>query len=373
MLRTEIVRRVKQFAAISVLSLVGAVGVQANPLENGWVLQADASSLNFQSIKNLTKVESSQFANIGGAILPDGRAEIQVDLDSVDTKVDLRNVRMRFFLFETFIYPTANITAQINLDDLADLEEVRRKKITLPVRMSLHGVEKDIAAEVAVTLMSDDLVSVASTTPISIATALFGLTDGVARLEEAAEVSIIPSATISFDFVFKRHDGEALTDFPAFEPGAQVAAAAPAPESAAGSTEQAQTAVAAAEEFLTPAECNIQFSVLKHLGRLELTGNSAELGRSTLHLIDGAADTIRYCPGDAIEIGVHTTTGADEDENLALSNSVAVVIRDRLIALGANADRLLPVGYGDSAPRVPGRTASANRFNQRVEFAPITQ
>lgn len=365
-------RRLNQFITISVLSLASVATAHSNPLENGWVLQPGDSSLNFQSIKNLTKVESSQFSRLGGAILPDGQAEIEVDLESVDTKVDLRNVRMRFFLFETFIYPTAKISAEINIDDLADLTEVRRKKIDLPFRLSLHGVEKDLTAQVAVTLITDDLVSVSSTTPISIATALFGLTEGVTRLEEAAEVSIIPSTSISFDFVFKRHEGEALTSFPAFEPGVQAKPAVPAPQLAATSAEQTQDQIPP-EELLTPAECKSKYRVLKQLGRLELAGDGAELGPATVHLVDRAADTIRYCPGEVIEIGVHTTSGTDEDDNLALSNTVAIEIRDRLVALGANAGRLLPIGYGDSAPRVPNRATGAERFNQRVEFSPIVQ
>ena len=160
LLKTGTFKRAMGVVTFSVVSLIGAVTAMANPLEQGWVLQTESSSLNFQSIKNLTKVEPSKFGRLNGAILPDGHAEIEIDLDSVDTKVDLRNVRMRFFLFETFIYPTAKISAQLNMDDLADLEDLRRKTITLPVTLSLHGVEKELTADVAVTLLSDDLVSV---------------------------------------------------------------------------------------------------------------------------------------------------------------------------------------------------------------------
>lgn len=360
----------------SVVSLIGAVTAMANPLEQGWVLQTESSSLNFQSIKNLTKVESSKFGRLNGAILPDGHAEIEIDLDSVDTKADLRNVRMRFFLFETFIYPTAKISAQLNMDDLADLEDLRRKTITLPVTLSLHGVEKELTADVAVTLLSDDLVSVSSTTPISIATAAFGLSDGVAKLESAAEVKIIPSATVSFDFVFKRKENEPLKEFPALEPSEpEPAPLAPASDQALASTEQTptpQNSVAAdqpsaplpVEDLLTKAECNLQFRVLRQMGQLTLTGEDAQIGPSTLQLIAGAAEIIRYCPIKLIEIGVHTTAKAGSDENMALSNNLAVDIRDRLISLGVPSDRLLPVGYGETKPRVPEAVAGSNRYNQ---------
>ena len=165
-LRTKTIKAVIQVIIFSALSFFGVAQAQTNPLENGWVLQPETSSLNFQTTKNLTKVESNSFTRFNGAIQPDGQAEIEIDLESVETNVDLRNVRMRFFLFETFTFPTAKISAQINAADLADLAEVRRKKIALPFRLSLHGVEKDLSAEVAVTLLTDDLVSVATTTPI---------------------------------------------------------------------------------------------------------------------------------------------------------------------------------------------------------------
>lgn len=386
----------------SLSSLMGLSAAHSTPLENGWILQPDASSLNFQSIKNLTKVESSKFARFSGAILPDGKTEVEIDLASVDTKVDLRNVRMRFFLFETFIYPTAKVSAQINSDDLADLDDVRRKTILLPFRLSLHGVEVDLQTEVAVTLLSDDRVSVASTTPISIATAAFNLTEGVSRLEAAAEVSIIPSATVSFDFVFKRHSGEPLTEIPALEiiePGPAVTATAETAPSADGSgttapatdseaTETTTTAEAnastvagtSAEVKVVPpparlslVECKIQYAVLTALGQLRFQDESAEFTTATLQLLSSIAETIRYCGEDQVEIGVHTVSKADTAGNQEFSDLVAENIKNHLASLGAESSKLIAVGYGDIAPRVPGETALADRFNQRIELSLINQ
>lgn len=387
------------FIVFSLSSLIGIPAAHSNPLEKGWVLQPDASSLNFQSIKNLTKVESSKFARFSGAILPDGQTEVEIDLASVDTKVDLRNVRMRFFLFETFIYPTAKISAQIDSVDLADLEDVRRKTLLLPFRLSLHGVEKDMQAEVAVTLLSDDRVSVSSTTPISIATAAFNLTEGVGRLEAAAEVAIIPSATVSFDFVFKRHSGEPLVDFPAFEivePGTVVTAAAEtappadvnAPTFGAGIEAGETTAgddpsndVISATKFkpvlpserLSRAECKIQYLVLTQLGQLKFQEESTEFSPATQQLLASIAETVRYCGEDQVEIGVHTFTKADSAGNQEFSDLVADNIKAYLASLGAEPSKLITVGYGDAAPRVPKEIAMADRFNQRIELSPISR
>lgn len=205
----------------------------------------------------------------------------------------------------------------------------------------------------------------------------------MAKLESAAEVKIIPSATVSFDFVFKRKENEPLTEFPALEPSEpEPAPLAPASDQALASTEQTptpQNSVAAdqpsaplpVEDLLTKAECNLQFRVLRQMGQLTLTGEDAQIGPSTLQLIAGAAEIIRYCPIKLIEIGVHTTAKAGSDENMALSNNLAVDIRDRLISFGVPSDRLLPVGYGETKPRVPEAVAGSNRYNQRIELLAV--
>ncbi len=48
-------------------------------------------------------------------------------------------------------------------------------------------------------LLTDELVSAASSRPISFATDLFNLTDSLAKLQEAASVSVIPSGSVTFD------------------------------------------------------------------------------------------------------------------------------------------------------------------------------
>ncbi|MEO0914246.1 MAG: YceI family protein, partial [Pseudomonadota bacterium] len=179
-----------------------AAVAQDDPFEDGWTLNPEQSTLTFQSIKNNSVVESSTFATYSGQIGEDGTATLEVLLDSIDTKVDLRNVRMRFLFFETFQYPKATVTARLSEAQLADLATVRRKNMKLPFTLDLHGVSRDLVADVTVTLLSGDIVSVATTTPLSLAVADFNLMAGVEKLQEAANVQIVPSSSITFDFVF---------------------------------------------------------------------------------------------------------------------------------------------------------------------------
>ena len=71
----------------------------ADPFEHGWQLDPEASAITFLSVKKDTIAETSQFAAISGQITERGVAQLIIALDSVDTKIDLRNVRMRFLFF----------------------------------------------------------------------------------------------------------------------------------------------------------------------------------------------------------------------------------------------------------------------------------
>lgn len=133
---------------------------------------------------------------------------MKILLDSVDTKVDLRNVRMRFLFFETFKFPEATITVQIDPAAVADLAQVRRKVMTLPYTISLHGISKTLEADLALTLIDDDLVAVSTNEPIALAVADFALTEGLEKLQDAASVEIVPSSTVTFDFIFNRLSSE---------------------------------------------------------------------------------------------------------------------------------------------------------------------
>ncbi|MFZ1727554.1 MAG: YceI family protein [Albidovulum sp.] len=182
----------------------GPLKAQNSPVNFGWELVPAASSVHFQSVHNQNIIETSKFGMTSGAISPAGLAMIRVNLDSVDTRVKLRDARLRSLLFETAQYPEAVITASIDTSSLSDLAVTRRKTLTLPYTLALHGVTQSAFAEVIVTMITNDMVSVASVGPIVLKTGDFGMSDGIRKLEEAAGLSIFPSASVNFNFAFKR-------------------------------------------------------------------------------------------------------------------------------------------------------------------------
>ncbi len=324
---------------------------QDQPFAPGWTLQTDASSLRVQSVKNVTVVESNTFATFSGVIAPDGKAVVRVLLDSIDTGIDLRNVRMRFLFFETFQHPEAVITAQLTAADLAGLETARRKTLPLTFTLDLHGVTKTLTAETVVTLLDAERVAVASAVPISIAAADFALDAGIAKLEEAAGVKIIPSGTVTFDFVFQR-DG---------------ATAVPAPVAPA----VAATTALEPEGDLDTDACAGRFEILSRANRITFTSGNAQLTDDSRPLLDSLAAIIARCPELTVEVAGHTDADGSEAANLRLSQRRAEAVTAYLVSGGIAAGRLRTVGHGESRPVATNDDAAGKARNRRIEFAVI--
>lgn len=344
---------IAMLAFVLTVALPPPARAQTNPLAPGWTLQNSASSLRFQSVKKKTIVESSSFATFMGSIDPEGRVTVRVLLDSIDTKIDLRNVRMRFLFFETFQFPEAVITAQIDRAVLADLAERRRITILQPFTFDLHGVTRDYELEIAVTLISDDLISVASVAPISIAAADHNLSEGITKLEETAKVDLIPSGSVTFDFLFAR-DSDAAS-----------------PEVAAAEPEKKSAALEVAGDF-DPAACIGRFEILSRAGNIVFAPGSARLDSASNALLENIYDIVSRCPGMVIEIGGHTDSDGSEAANAALSERRAKAVDDYLRAKGIPGERMLTKGYGESEPFVANDTPANKARNRRIEFKVVS-
>lgn len=338
-------------AVLSLMALVQAAQAQLNPFANGWTMQTEMSNLSFQSVKKQTVVESSSFATIGGTISPTGETEVEVFLDSVDTKIDLRNVRMRFLFFETFTFPKAKITTQIDASLLNDLSSVRRKTVPLKYTIDLHGVTKSYEADVAVTLLTDDLVSVASKTPISVSVADFDLLGGLQKLQDAAKVDIIPSATVSFDFVFARNSVTALAE----------------PTRAVTEVQPASVALEAEGNFDRDA-CKGRFEILSRTGNIYFSSGSSRHDKKSEPLLNSLAGIIGRCPNMVIEVGGHTDSIGSTSSNQRLSEARANAVRQYLISQNLPAEVLVTKGYGESAPLKTNDTTEGRWANRRIEF-----
>lgn len=178
-------RRFGQALAAGAL-LLGSVAAQAE-----WGV-AEGSSVNYVSIKNNAIAENNRFTKVTGTIGDDGAVQIRIDLSSVETRVDIRNQRMRDIFFEVVNHPEALISTQLDAADLAQIEAGAPLEKTLALTVNLHGSETTLDAHMRAVAAGGQLY-ISTLEPILVSAADFGLDSGVEALREIAGLNAIVS------------------------------------------------------------------------------------------------------------------------------------------------------------------------------------
>ncbi len=335
------------FAVAFALAFVPVARAQGpQPFAGGWHLDAAASELRFLSIKNGDLAEANRFDTISGLITDQGKAQIRVLLDSVDTGIDLRNVRLRFMLFESFQYPEAVITVQLDAALLRDLPALPRKEIDLNYALSLHGLTLSNRARVSVTLLGEDRVEVTSVAPIPVSAAKLGMAKGIATMEQAAGVSIVPVGVVSFTLVFERGASDAADT--AADTASAPQATGPSGAGRAGCTEGLAEASRA--------------------GGIQFSPGSAWLSADSGPALDRVAEIAKGCADLRILISGHTDSDGAAQANLRLSRARADAVAAALATRGIARSRLQTQGLGEAAPLVPNTSPANKARNRRIEF-----
>jgi outer membrane protein OmpA-like peptidoglycan-associated protein len=95
--------------------------------------------------------------------------------------------------------------------------------------------------------------------------------------------------------------------------------------------------------------------------------DKATIKPKSFALLDGVAAAI-IAHKLSISIEGHTDDRAKDDYNMTLSQKRSDAVRAYLISKGVAADHLTATGYGETRPKVPGKSAKAREANRRVEF-----
>jgi len=186
------------------LLLLAACSAPAEkPLSGAWSLDGGASRIAFITVKAGEIAEAHSFHELSGAVAADGSAEVDIALGSVETKIDIRNERMREHLFEVATYPEATIKAKLDPAAYGALKVGESLTQPLAATLSLHGVDSEIDTEVTVTRIAPNKVLVEPTAPIILHADDFNLGVGVEKLRELANLpAITPAVPVTFSFVF---------------------------------------------------------------------------------------------------------------------------------------------------------------------------
>lgn len=171
----------------------------------GWILDNDYSRISFVSTKAGSAAEVHRFATLDGRVDGDGNVTISIDLDSVDTAIEIRDERMREMLFETGRYPTATLAATVDLAAVDALDAGASTTMTTEGQLMLHDTAVSLTIEMAVARLSDSRVLVVSQKPMIVNASQVGLLEGVERLREIAGLpTISPAVPVTFVLAFDR-------------------------------------------------------------------------------------------------------------------------------------------------------------------------
>jgi len=193
----------KLIATLSLASIVACAPAGEAERSGDWTLSPLESGMTYVTIKNGNLGEINTFRDISGVVTTDGKAEFIIALDSVDTANEIRDPRMKEFLFQTDKYPEAKVTADLNLSQFETLAIGNSKTVLLDMTLDLHGIKDQREFYVLVTRLGTNKVRVANKAPLIIDAEDFGFEAGLAKLQELAKldsISPVVSATVSLTF-----------------------------------------------------------------------------------------------------------------------------------------------------------------------------
>ena len=170
----------------------------------GWAIESNQSSITYLSSKltgNLSTIfENNRFTNFSGTINDAGEVVLNIDMNSVDTGVAIRDERVKEHVFNVKQYPQATVKMSVK-DLIVDCCEFGYTQM-VEVLLSMRGVTKKIKGKVGVT-RRDDRLLVQSVSPILINATDYGMLEGIQTIKELVKLVNIPTTIpVSFQLVF---------------------------------------------------------------------------------------------------------------------------------------------------------------------------
>lgn len=168
-----------------------------------WTLEKP-SELTLVSVKNTHLTEVHRFERLQGSIAADGRAELSIDLTSIDSGIPIRDSRMQEFLFETTRFAQATLSASVNPNVLKEAAAGVIQTYDLTGKLQLHGKEADVRVPVLIVPAADGRLVVTSLKPVLIYADQFELTSGIQQLRDIAKLERIgETVPVNFTLIFR--------------------------------------------------------------------------------------------------------------------------------------------------------------------------
>jgi len=114
-----------------------------------------------------------------------------------------------------------------------------------------------------------------------------------------------------------------------------------------------------------------EFRDLMAIEHINFEFNKATLTPKSIQTIEKVVELLNKNPEINIEIAGHTDSYGNDEQNLILSQKRVDAVKEKLIELNIDSNRLHAVGYGETQPLVSNDTKENRLINRRVEFKVI--
>lgn len=160
----------------------------------GWTSVDEHSQIAFGSIKKNTVGEVHHFTGVAGTVDGEGQLELNIDLSTLETNIDIRNERMQEHVFKKGT-AKAMVTGSLDMEEVADLAVGDMTVAEFEGVLSLAGVELDVDANMVVARLAENRVLVSTSDFIMLSTEDLEIDPGVDMLRDLVGVSGITRVT----------------------------------------------------------------------------------------------------------------------------------------------------------------------------------
>ncbi|WP_085904237.1 YceI family protein [Kiloniella majae] len=191
---------------INFLLVFALVALPLKAMANGWQLDNDSSRLSFGSVKKTSVGESHYFPNLKGSVSAEGKAQIEIELSSVQTGIDIRDERLKEHVFKVASWPQATLTMDVDIASLIALKSGEMMILEdVDTNVSIAGATSEITSSIVVTRLSPTRIVVQPDLIVMLDAEDFNLEVGVEVLRELADLSSVSTVVpVNYRFVFER-------------------------------------------------------------------------------------------------------------------------------------------------------------------------
>ncbi len=185
-------------------SLLLMISVNTVFAGDSYTVDSRHSIINFSTIKKQYVIEPAVFKHVEGTISNSGEVEISIHLDSIDTKIPIRDSRIQSLFFNVVNFPKAVIKAKIDMEKIKSISSY--KKMDIPATLEFYGKTKPLKLTVLVAKTYKSRLLITSMQPTIINASDYGIPakNLVKLAETVGGLSISNKVAVNFVLTFKK-------------------------------------------------------------------------------------------------------------------------------------------------------------------------